>query len=145
LNAEPQYLQRMPMPSAWHVWAAVFTAGFFLLLTVQAYWPSVISGVLGVYCILRWCWFLDAPDPHGSADIGAGITVPTYAGGPSSHGWWAGVITLVVAGMVAALIGFSYVFLWSRNPDLWAPPPGLASLGVVIAGYVAAALLAWSA
>jgi cytochrome c oxidase subunit I+III len=24
-------------PSGWHVWAAVFTAGFFLLLTVQAY------------------------------------------------------------------------------------------------------------
>src|SRR5690606_18858116 len=31
LRAEPQYLQRMPGPSAWHVLAAIFTAGFFLL------------------------------------------------------------------------------------------------------------------
>jgi len=143
LNAEPQYLQRMPKPSAWHVWAAVFTAAFFLLLTVQAYWPSVICGVLGVYCMLQWCWFLDRPLAQTTVDIGAGITVPTYASGPSSHGWLAMVITLVVAGMVAALAGFSYVFLWSRNPANWAPPPGTLSMACVVAGNAAAALLAW--
>ena len=145
LNAEPQYLQRMPDPSAWHVWAAVFTAGFFVLLTVKAYWPAVISGVLGVYCIVQWCWFLDRPRVQPTADIGAGIVVPTYASGTSSHGWWAAVITLVVAGMVGTLMGFSYVFLWSRSPDLWAPPPGVGSMAAVIAAYVAAAALAWAA
>ena len=145
LNAEPQYLQRMPDPSAWHVWAAVFTAGFFVLLTVKAYWPAVISGVLGVYCIVQWCWFLDRPRVQPTADIGAGIVVPTYASGFSSHGWWAAVITLVVAGMVGTLMGFSYVFLWSRSPDLWAPPPGVGSMAAVIAAYVAAAALAWAA
>ncbi|HYD46470.1 MAG TPA: cbb3-type cytochrome c oxidase subunit I, partial [Phenylobacterium sp.] len=119
LAAEPQYLQRMPKPSPWHVWAAVFTAGFFLLLTVQAYAAAAVSGVLGVWCMFHWCWLLDKPLAEPDADIGAGIRVPTYASGPSSHGWWAMVITLVVAGMVAALMGFSYVFLWSRQPDLW--------------------------
>ncbi|CAN7370394.1 cbb3-type cytochrome c oxidase subunit I [Brevundimonas sp. LjRoot202] len=142
LNAEPQYLQRMPRPSAWHVWAAVFTAGFFLLLTVKAYWPAGISGVLGIYCILQWCWFLDRPLAEKTVDIGAGITVPTYASGPSSHGWWAMVITLVVAGMVAGLMGFSYVFLWSRHPEVWGPPPGLMSMAGVLAANVGAALLA---
>jgi len=145
LNAEPQYLQRMPRPSAWHVWAAIFTAGFFLLLTVKAWWPAVVSGVLATWCIIQWCWLLDAPQPDKSADIGAGIIVPTYASGPSSHGWWAMVITLVVGGMVAALMGFSYVFLWSRNPGLWLPPPGLWSMGLVVAANVAAGLLAWGA
>ena len=38
LRAEPQYLQIMPGPSGWPLLAAVFTAGFFLLLTVKAYW-----------------------------------------------------------------------------------------------------------
>ncbi len=38
------------------------------------------------------------------------------------------VITLIVAGMVLAMSVFSYVFLWSRNPGAWAPPPGTASL-----------------
>jgi len=144
LNAEPQYLQRLPTPSGWPVWGAVFTAGLFLLLTVKAYVPSIISGVLALYCILHWCWFLDRPHPKATADIGAGIIVPTYVSGPSSHGWWAGVITLVVAGMVAALMGFSYVFLWSRSPEQWAPPPELASMAPVLAGYAAAALLAWA-
>lgn len=143
LNAEPQYLQRMPDPSAWHVWAAVFTAGAFLLLTIQAYWAAAASAVLCVYCIMRWCWFLDRPRIQKTVDIGAGIRVPTYASGPSSHGWWAMVILLVVAGMIALLTGFSYVFLWSRGPGSWVAPSGLASTGMILVGNAAAAILAW--
>jgi cytochrome c oxidase subunit I+III len=145
LRAEPQYLQRMPRPSAWHVWAAVLTAGFFMLLTVKAYWPAAVSGAMAVGCIIRWCWFLDAPQPVKTADIGAGIIVPTYVSGPSSHGWWAMVITLIVAGMVAALMGFSYIFLWSRNPDVWARVSGAGTMTGIVAANAAAAALAWGA
>ena len=104
-----------------------------------------ISGVLAIYCVVQWCWFLDRPLAQTHADIGAGIMVPTYVTGPGSTGWWAMIITLVVAGMVLAMNAFSYVFLWSRNPQLWAPPPQLLSLGLVISAYVAAGLLAWGA
>ncbi|GAA0867506.1 cytochrome c oxidase subunit I [Brevundimonas basaltis] len=145
LNAEPQYLQRMPVPSPWPIWAAVFTAAAFLLLTIQAYWPSLIAGVLGIYCVFNWCWTLDRPVDQLTADIGAGIRVPTYRAGPSSHGWWAMVLTLVVGGMVLSLAAFSYVFLWSRNPGEWTPPPPLASLPWILAPYAAAALLSWGA
>jgi cytochrome c oxidase subunit I+III len=144
LNAEPQYLQRMPAPSAWHVWAAVFTAAFFLLLTVQAYWVSVVCGVAAVYCLMQWCWFLDRPRIEATVDVGAGIRLPTYVSGPSSHGWWAMVITLIVAGMVGALLGFSHVFLWSRQPESWAPPPDLPLIAPVLAAYLGAGLLAWA-
>ncbi len=143
LNAEPQYLQRMPMPSAWHVWAAVFTAGFFLLLTIQAYVASAVSGVLAVWCVMRWCWMLDRPRIAETVDIGAGVRVPTYASGPSSHGWWAMVITLIVAGMILAMAAFSYVFLWSRNPQDWIAPPDLASFLLTVGANVAGAGLAW--
>ena len=147
LNAEPQYLLQIPRPSSWHVWGAVFTAGFFLILTIQAYLASVISGILAVYCILKWCWKLDRPDRRegGAAvvDIGAGVRLPTYVSGPTSHGWWAMVITLIVAGMVAVMAGFSYVFLWSRRPDLWQAPPEMGSLIQVVGLCAAAALLAW--
>src|SRR3546814_8902248 len=34
IRSEPQYLQIMPGPSVWPLLAAIFTAGFFLLLTV---------------------------------------------------------------------------------------------------------------
>jgi cytochrome c oxidase subunit I+III len=148
LNAEPQYLQRMPKPSAWHVWAALFTAGFFLLLTVQAYTAAAVSGVLGVYCVMQWCWFLDRPLSQKDADIGAGIRAPTYVSGPSSHGWWAMIITLVVAGMAAVMAAFSYIFLWSRRPDMWSSPPqtgltlvSLSNLGAAALAYGACRLL----
>jgi len=143
LRAEPQYLQRMPGPSAWPVLAAVFTAGFFLLLTVQAYGPGVVSGVLAVACVLRWVWETDRPMREEHVDVGAGIRVPTYATGPASHGWWAMVVLLIVAGMIFLMAGFSYVFLWSRRPDLWIPPPDQSWLAALVGGYAAAAALAW--
>jgi len=143
LNAEPQALLRMPNPSGWPIWSAVFTAGFFLLLTIQAYWPSVISGILAVYCVLQWCWLLDRPLEASEVDIGAGVMVPTYVTGPSSPGWWAMVITLIVGGMVFAMSLFSYVFLWSRNLDAWAPPPSDQALWKALAAAAGAALLAW--
>ncbi|WP_257837952.1 cbb3-type cytochrome c oxidase subunit I [Phenylobacterium sp. J426] len=124
MNAEPQFLLRMPKPSGWHVWAAIFTAGFFLLLTIQAYAASALCGVLAVYTLVQWCWLLDKPMDQPAVDIGGGIMAPSYASGTGSHGWWAMVITLIVGGMVALLMGFSYVFLWSSRPDLWVPPPG---------------------
>src|SRR5690606_21314996 len=95
------------------------------------------------YCILHWCWFLDRPRIEPTVDVGAGVRLPTYASGPSSHGWWAMVITLIVAGMVGTLLGFSYVFLWSRQPESWTPPPDLPLLFPVIGAYAAAAALAW--
>jgi cytochrome c oxidase subunit I+III len=145
VNAEPQHLLRMPTPSGWHVWAAVFTAGFFLLLTVQTYAASVLSGVLAIVCVLRWCWFLDHPLSQKRVDVGAGIELPTYASGPSSTGWWAMVVTLVVGGMVLAMSVFSYVFLWSRNPGAWRPPPEASSLVVVALLASMAVVLAWLA
>jgi len=145
LNAEPQYVLRIPRPSAWHVFGAIFTAGFFLILTVQAYAAAVVSGVLAIYCIMRWCWFLDAPHQRKTTDIGAGVRMPNYDAGPSSHGWWAMVIVLIVGGMVCLLAGFSYIFLWSRRPDLWQAPPGLSSLLLHLGLLAGAAVCALAA
>jgi len=135
----------MPGPSAWPFLAAVFTAGFFLLLTVKANAVAVISGVLAVVCVLRWLWETDRPMAEESVDIGAGIHVPTYVTGPSSHGWWAMVVLMLVLGMIFLMAVFSYVFLWSRNPGLWAPPPGLGWLAAVLGGYGVAGALALAA
>ena len=149
LNAEPQYLQKMPTPSGWYIWAAVFTAGFFLLLTVQAYVLSFISLGLMIWTMMQWAWFLDLPAKpkriDDGADIGAGIVVPTYMSGTSSTGWWAMVITLIVAGMVLAMSAFAYVFLWSRNPSAWAPPPAMGTLIAPVLLNLFAGGLTWCA
>ncbi|HET9229936.1 MAG TPA: cbb3-type cytochrome c oxidase subunit I [Vitreimonas sp.] len=134
IKAEPQYLQRMPGPSWFHFGAAVTTAGFFLLLTVKLYWIAILSGLAAIACIVRWVWDNDLPMKHETADIGAGISVPAYASGPRSHGWWAMIVLLTVTGMIFAMLLFSYIFLWSRNAGTWPQPPAIGS-------FVAAALL----
>jgi cytochrome c oxidase subunit I+III len=128
INAEPQYLQRMPGPSWFHFGAAVFTAGFFLLLTVKLYWPAMISGSAAVACILRWVWANDLPMKQARADIGAGIIVPTYSSGPRGHAWWAMAVLLTVSAMIFLMLMFSYIFLWSHRPQLWPAPPALTVL-----------------
>lgn len=127
LKAEPQYLQIMPGPSPWPFAAAVFTAGFFLALTVQAYPFGIASGVLAVIAVLRWLWDTDRRVPMEGVDIGAGIRVPTYVTRPSSHGWWAMVTLLVVLGMIFVMAMFSLAFLWSNQPGYWAQPSDIAS------------------
>ena len=140
INAEPQYIQIMPGPSPWPVSAAVFTAGFFLALTVQAYTFAAVSGVLALGCVLRWLWETDRPIQQETADIGGGIIVPIEITGPKSHSWWALNTLMVVMGMIAFMALFSYLYLFGINPQVWiAPPPfwqtaGIATLLVLSLG-----------
>lgn len=142
LRAEPQYLQIMPGPSAWPFLAAVFTAGFFILLTVQAYFVSFACGILAVLCVLRWLWDTDRPVREVAVDVGAGIRLPIYVTGPSSHGWWAMVVLLVVIGMIFLMAVFSFLYLYGVQPQFWVAPAGAAALAAILPAYAAAAGLA---
>jgi cytochrome c oxidase subunit I+III len=62
--------------------------------------------------------------------------------GPSSHGWWAMVILLVVMGMIFAMALFSLAFLWSNQPAFWTAPPGIGDALPALILYVAAFVLA---
>ncbi|MNT10032.1 hypothetical protein D3C72_1448430 [compost metagenome] len=55
------------------------------------------------------------------------------------------VIVLIVGAMVCLLAGFSYVFLWSRRPDLWQAPPAISSLMASVGLLVVAGLCAVTA
>ncbi|WP_447752180.1 cbb3-type cytochrome c oxidase subunit I [Sphingopyxis fribergensis] len=142
LLAEPQYLQIMPGPSAWPFAAAIFTAGFFLALTVQAYMFAWVSAVLAIVCVLCWLWDTDRKVEQDEADVGAGIMVPTYVTGPSSHGWWAMVILLIVMAMIFIMALFSLAFLWSNQPTFWAAPPPMSEVWTICLLYGAALLAA---
>ncbi|HWW58540.1 MAG TPA: cbb3-type cytochrome c oxidase subunit I [Sphingopyxis sp.] len=145
LLAEPQYLQIMPGPSPWPFAAAIFTAGFFLALTVQAYMFAWVSGVLAVISVLRWLWETDRPVEIEGVDIGADIRVPTCVTGPASHGWWAMVILLVVMGMIFLMALFSLAFLSSNQPGFWRPPPPLGEAISILGLYAVAIGLALTA
>jgi cytochrome c oxidase subunit I+III len=121
IGAEPQYIIQMPGPSWTHFLAAVFTAAFFLLLTVKVVVPAVICGVLAVVACLVWVWELDPAPGRGRVDIGAGIKLPTTMSGPSSHSWWAMVVLMLVAGSLYLAYLFSYLYLWTVSPQVWPP------------------------
>ncbi len=144
-RAEPQYVQIMPGPSWWPFLAALFTAGFFLLLTVKAMALSAVCGVLTVVCVMRWVWNNDRHIPQKQVDAGAGILLPTYVTGPQSHGWWAAVLLVIVLGMIFLMSMFSYLYLFGAHPDWWkvAAPHGALAPGLLLLG--ASAGLAWAA
>ena len=122
IEAVPQALQRLPGDGWSPLLAAVFTAGFFMLLTVKYVILAFTSGLLALVMILIWMWGSD-PHPLPRAEIGHGIKVPTYVSGSLSHSWWAMVVLMLVAGSLYLSYVFSYLFLWTVSPQVW-PKPG---------------------
>jgi len=142
VNAEPQYLQIMPGPSAWPLAAAVGTALHFIGLTVQAYGFSLFCGFVAIVCVLRWLWDTDRPLKHEEADVGAGIVLPIAITGSASHGWWALNTLMVVMGMIAFMSVFGYLYLYGIHPEVWVAPPPLGETTLVAACGCGAFLLA---
>lgn len=140
--ALPQYVIRMPGPSWWPFLAAIFTAAFFLLLTVKMVYVASVCGVFAVLFCLLWTWELDLGPSKGEVEIGGGIKVPTYMAGPSSHSWWAMIVLMFVAASLYLSYIFSYLYIWLVSPDVWPqentqiPPAGwtLLSGGILLAG-----------
>jgi len=128
VEATPQALLRLPGPGWSPLLAAVFTAGFFMLLTVKLVTLAVVSGALALAMILIWMWQSD-PRPTRRAEIGHGIKVPTYLSGPLSHSWWAMVVLLLVAGSLYLAHAFSYLYLWTVSPQVWPRPEQLPAIG----------------
>jgi cytochrome c oxidase subunit I+III len=145
IEAEPQYLMRLSGPGYAHVLAALFTAAFFLLLTVKAVMLAAVCGVLAVVSILVWMWDSDPPSA-GEVDIGGGIILPTYASGPVSHSWWAMIVLLLVAAALYLSYLFGFLYLWTVAPEGWprqAELPPLANAAAPLAILtLSAALLA---
>ena len=125
IEATPQYLLRLPGPGWSPLLAAVFTAAFFMLLTVKAVMLALICALLGITLMIVWMWGSDLK-PLPPVDIGANLKLPTYAAGSLSHSWWAMIILLLVAGSLYLSYVFSYLYLWTVSPQVWPKPSALA-------------------
>lgn len=146
IEAKPEYIIRMPGPSWTHLIAAIFTAAFFLLLTIKAVTIAIICGVIAIAACIVWTWSLDhGPSPE-PVEIGGGIKLPTYMSGPKSHSWWAMIVLVVVASSLYVSYVFSYLYLWIVSPEVWAPQgspalPGLQWPLVTATLAIASALM----
>jgi cytochrome c oxidase subunit I+III len=141
LDGTPQYVLQMPPPGWAPFIAAMFTAAFFLLLTVKLVAISALCGVIAIAALLRWMWELDPGPTHPPVDIGGGLRLPVHATGPMSHSWWAMVVLMLVAGSIYGCAVFSYLYLWLVSPEVWPSRDGLPNW---LAGLAAATLIALS-
>jgi len=138
-EARPESLLRLPGPGWTPFLAAAGTAAFFLLLTVKLVVPALVGAVVAIVMMLWWMWGSDPGPNHAPVHIGAGISVPVYVTGPSSHSWWAMVTLLLVAGMLFGSLAFSYLYLWTVAPQVW--PAGGSALPAPRYPLLAGALL----
>ena len=141
VEGEPQYILQIPGEPSWSPFiGAVFTAAFFLLLTVKLVAIALVCAVVAVAAVLVWMWDTDPGPTREPADIGGGIVVPVYMTGPSSHSWWGTVVLLLVGGSLFACLVAAYLYLWIVNPRSWPPdyvePASPTWISTAALGYV---------
>ncbi len=126
IDAQPIQCLRVPGPTWLAFFAAIFTGGVFIFATYHWWYLTAASGVAALGFILIWLWTGTAivPEKH-EKDVGLGLTLPLYASGPSSVGWWAMLITMLGDMTAFISIVFGYFFYWTIHenfpPD---PSPG---------------------
>ncbi|MBF9034315.1 cytochrome c oxidase subunit I [Rhodobacterales bacterium HKCCE2091] len=123
IDARPTHITRVTGPAWITIVAAIFTGGAFILPTFHWYAPAIASGVLAIAAIIYWLWTATARPPARPAKhAGLGLTLPTYASGPDSVGWWAVWITMLGDATAFASLVFGFFFYWTVQPDF--PPDG---------------------
>ena len=144
VDANPIQCLRVPGPTFLTLIAAVFTGGAFIFATFHWYLSALFSGVLAIGAILAWLWTGTAVMPEKEEkDVGLGLTLPLYASGPKSVGWWAMFITMLADMTAFVSLVFGYFFFWTIHEDF--PPEGADGPGVLWPVTAAALLLgAWA-
>jgi cytochrome c oxidase subunit I+III len=144
IDARPTQCLRVPGPSYITLLAALFTGGVFIFPTYKLWWPMAISAALALTTIIVWLWTGTAFIPEKETkDVGLGLTLPLYASGSASVGWWAMFITMLGIMSAFASLVFGYFFYWTIHPDF--PPDPSPGPGVLWPAAGAGLLvLAWA-
>ena len=145
LDARPIQCMRVTGPAYITIAAALFTGGAFIFPTFHLYTPAIVCAVLAAACILYWLWTACAPIPEqAEKDVGLKLTLPIYASGPDSAGWWGMFITMLGDATAFASLVFGFFFYWTAAEGF--PPPGSRhASGVLVAVGTGALLASWAA
>ena len=141
IDAKPVQCLRVPGNTFVTLIAAIFTGGVFIFSTYAWWWLALGSGVLALGAILAWLWTGTAPIPEKpEKDVGLGVTLPLYASGQASVGWWAMLITMLGDATAFMSLIFGYFFYWTVRTDF--PPESMSGPGVFWPALGMALLLA---
>ncbi|MBA3311661.1 MAG: cytochrome c oxidase subunit I [Planctomycetaceae bacterium] len=140
IDAQPIQCLRVSGPTFITFAAAAFTGGAFVFATFYWWWPAAICAVLGFASILAWLWTGTAAIPEKDMkDVGLGLSLPLYASGPASVGWWAMFITMLGDMTAFVSLVFGYFFYWTAREDF--PPEPTPGPGVFWPSVAAAFVL----
>ncbi|MBB6469939.1 cytochrome c oxidase subunit I+III [Aminobacter lissarensis] len=118
LDAEPEQVLRVGGTSYVTIISALTLGTVFVALTFKWWIVSLISGLAFMAAVLWWLWNGTGDIPEKDAkDIGHGISLPLYASGVKSVGWWAMFITMTGDGTAFASLIFGYFFFWTVHAD----------------------------
>ncbi len=129
IDARPIQCLRVPGPTWLSFWAAMGTGGVFIFSTFHWWWAAAASGAVGFCVIIAWLWTGTAVIPEKpEKNVGLGKTLPLYASGPKSVGWWAMLITMLGDMTAFVSLVFGYFFYWTIHEDF--PPEGTHGPGL---------------
>lgn len=130
IDARPIQCLRVPGPTFKTLFAALFTGGAFIFSTFHWWWAAGFSAVLAVATVCYWLWTGTALVPEKPVkEVGHGLSLPLYASGSPSVGWWAMLITMI--GDLTAFLSlmFGYFFYWTLHENF--PPEDAAGPGTL--------------
>jgi cytochrome c oxidase subunit I+III len=117
LDARPIQVLRVGGTSLVTIVSALTLGTVFVALTFHWWLVAAVAGLACFVAIIYWLWTGTAEIPEKPAkNAGLGLTLPLYASGPDSVGWWAMFITMVGDGTAFASLVFGYFFYWTIDP-----------------------------
>ncbi|MCZ4091301.1 cbb3-type cytochrome c oxidase subunit I [Sinorhizobium psoraleae] len=118
LDARPLQVLRVGGTSYLTIASAASLGATFIALTFHWWIASLVAAMAAFTAIVWWLWTGTAEIPEKpEKDVGLDLTLPIYASGPASVGWWAMFITMVGDSTAFASLVFGYFFYWTIHPD----------------------------
>ncbi|MBX3580638.1 MAG: cytochrome c oxidase subunit I [Rhizobiaceae bacterium] len=144
LDAEPEQVLRVGGTSYVSIFCAATLGTVFIALTFKFWVVSLLAGAAFLAGVIYWLWTGTGEIPEKEEkDIGHGISLPLYASGVKSVGWWAMFITMSGDGTAFASLVFGYFFFWTRHEDFMVGLEGPGMFWPLVALALFAA--AWAA
>jgi cytochrome c oxidase subunit I+III len=143
IDAEPIQCMRIPGPTYITLFAAIAVGGMFIFPTFKMYSWMGVSAVFSLIAIVIWLWTGTGEIPEKDTKaVGRGVTLPLYASGRHSAGWWAMGITMIAIFSAFISLVFGYFFYWTLRENFIPADARDHALWAVIA--LVATLAAWA-